>query len=98
FPGAEAAVPDFPQGPESDREHPSGKYRYERYLQWFRRSFEHGRCRSLPRLGDGKRLLLNGDGVLLKKIVVELAVALRSSSKAKQSYCRLIRVGCLRHD
>src|SRR5262249_54041448 len=83
FPGPEAATPDFSQGPESNREHSSYKNGYERYLQRFRRGFEHDSCRSLPRLRNGKCLLLNGDGVLLKEIVVEFAIALRSSRKAK---------------
>src|SRR5262249_2690053 len=85
FPGPEPAVPHLTEDPKSDPKHPSCKYRCDRYLQWFRRScsFEHGRCRSLPRLGDRKRLLLNGDGVLLKEIVVKLAVALRSSRKTE---------------
>ena len=45
-----------------------------------------------PRITDRKCLLLNGFGMLLKEIVVELAIALRSSLKTEQSNSRLIRL------
>ena len=46
FPGPESAVPDFPQGPKPDPEHPSCKYRHHPNLQGFAAQF----ClRTLPK-------------------------------------------------